>query len=319
MDIKTLEEKVANAQAKVDKTKKTTERHKAQLQKKIVLLEKASDRKVGLTNFHSFLKEDFSLIDTFKWNQDTRESYSYYYEACDVSGKMRDIEDSKKKSAEAERILENWQAKLDKAKGQDNFVEQNAPQVIKDFLEEWKQLAHKWHIINYNAYVDFVKSIDEEVREAKTEALKTLPVYAEYLDEDGEVHEYYRNFSSIYPKSPMELFLEERELDYDTVKKAKKEYASGAILIMDSIRNEEERLAWLEKTLEAEKKAKLLDLITRINGIVGTITDATELKIKGGNLNGIITGEKGKAKVATIGAGGYNIQCFHYRTLIHEL
>ena len=38
-----------------------------------------------------------------------------------------------------------------------------------------------------------------------------------------------------------------------------------------------------------------------------------------GDINGIIVGTEGKAKIQTIGAGGYNIQCFHFRTLIHEI
>ena len=35
------------------------------------------------------------------------------------------------------------------------------------------------------------------------------------------------------------------------------------------------------------------------------------------NLNGYIIGTKGCCSIKTIGAGGYNIQCFHFRTLIH--
>ena len=65
---------------------------------------------------------------------------------------------------------------------------------------------------------------------------------------------------------------------------------------------------------------KLLDLIGRIMSTVGTITDAAALYIgPEGDINGIIVGTEGKAKIQTIGAGGYNIQCFHFRTLIHEI
>ena len=69
-----------------------------------------------------------------------------------------------------------------------------------------------------------------------------------------------------------------------------------------------------------KKRAKLLDLIGRIMSTVGTITDAAALYIgPEGDINGIIVGTEGKAKIQTIGAGGYNIQCFHFRTLIHEI
>ena len=75
----------------------------------------------------------------------------------------------------------------------------------------------------------------------------------------------------------------------------------------------------LIKELEQEKKNKYDDLINRANRICGTITDATGLKVgEKGELNGLIIGERGKAWVETIGAGGYNIQCYHFRTLIHE-
>lgn len=37
-----------------------------------------------------------------------------------------------------------------------------------------------------------------------------------------------------------------------------------------------------------------------------------------GDVNGTITGTKGTAHVQTIGAGGYNIQCFHFRCLVRK-
>ena len=68
--------------------------------------------------------------------------------------------------------------------------------------------------------------------------------------------------------------------------------------------------------IDAEAKSKYDSIIERTNRIVGQITDATNLHIgEKGDLNGYIYGTEGTAKVQTIGAGGYNIQCFHFRTL----
>ena len=76
----------------------------------------------------------------------------------------------------------------------------------------------------------------------------------------------------------------------------------------------------LAKDLQKEADAKYDDIIERVNFICGKITDARGLWIGNkGDLDGIIVGERGTAKVQTIGAGGYNIQCYHFRTLVHEM
>ena len=77
----------------------------------------------------------------------------------------------------------------------------------------------------------------------------------------------------------------------------------------------------LNKILAQEKQNKYEDLCNRISAVVGEITDASHLSIgnQRGELNGIVKGTKGSAKVETISAGGYNIQCFHYRVLVHKI
>ena len=63
----------------------------------------------------------------------------------------------------------------------------------------------------------------------------------------------------------------------------------------------------------------MLDLAQRIGEKVGRIADATGLHIQNGEIAGVIYGENGSATIQTIGAGGHNIQRFHFRTLVHEL
>jgi hypothetical protein len=76
----------------------------------------------------------------------------------------------------------------------------------------------------------------------------------------------------------------------------------------------------MQNDLKEEYNRKYDYIIEKTNEIVGTITDASYLSVDAnGNLNGYIIGDRGKANVNTIGAGGYNIQCYHFRTLIHEM
>ena len=61
-------------------------------------------------------------------------------------------------------------------------------------------------------------------------------------------------------------------------------------------------------------------LIARVNKAVGIILEAKALYVGvNGELNGYIKGEDGTCKIETIYAGGYNIQCLHYRVLVKKV
>lgn len=279
-DINVLKEKVQKAEEKVNKCKGTIERHKKQLEKKI---------KSGAD----------------KWDIETKED---------------DIKGAEKKLKDAEIVLSNWEEKLNIKINEQKFIEDNAPQVIKDFLEEWKEMAYKWYVNKYNKYKEFKAELEKKHDTAIIEFVEGNPKDFERYLEDGKIKEYWRNDLINIRGRSLSAYLKESKLDYLSIKRKREDFAGSTILYMDSIYNEKERLEWLNKTLESDKQAKLLDMVYRITGTVGEITDASHLKInEKGNLDGIVIGKKGKAQIETIGAGGWNIQVFHYRTLIHKI
>jgi len=76
----------------------------------------------------------------------------------------------------------------------------------------------------------------------------------------------------------------------------------------------------MRKEMAAEKGRKYDFIISRTMELIGQITDASLLSIgQKGDLNGYIKGINGTAHVQTVGAGGWNIQCFHFRTLINKV
>lgn len=66
----------------------------------------------------------------------------------------------------------------------------------------------------------------------------------------------------------------------------------------------------------AHKKAQLEAKITKEVGEIKVVSLMIGLD---GSLNGYVEGTTGKVTVTTIGAGGYNIQRYHYRILVKRI
>jgi hypothetical protein len=274
-----LREKVIKAEAKVAKRTAVLQKHREQLAK---LIQKGADQ-------------------------------------FDIRIKKSDIESAEDKLEEAKKILANWKEKLDERITSDDYLEANAPEILKEFLENWKQHAIDYYRQKRIRFIEYRKELRAAERAARLEALQTLPS----LERSRKLYEGREpsdcDLANLWPRKDVDEFLHERGLDYYQIQKKLQAKGDGIIFRMLEISNEQEREEWLERTMEEEKRAKLLDLIGRIMSTVGTITDASALYIGlEGDINGYIVGTEGKAKIQTIGAGGYNIQCFHFRTLIHE-
>lgn len=275
-----LKLKVINAEAKVAKRTTVLKKHREQLAK---LIQKGADK-------------------------------------FDISIKQSDIESAVDKLEEAKQILANWQAKLDERIAADDYLEANAPEILKDFLENWKQHAIAYYREKRIRFIEYRKELKAQERAARLEALQTLPSLERYREiyKGRELTD--SDLANLWPRKDVDAFLSERGLEYRQIQKKLNEFGDQITFKLLEIRDDQEREAWLDKAMEEEKRAKLIDLIGRIMGTVGTITDAAALHIgPEGDINGYIVGTEGKAKIQTIGAGGYNIQCFHFRTLIHEM
>ena len=162
-----------------------------------------------------------------------------------------------------------------------------------------------------------------------------------YLGKKGLITELTSNMSSLsieekkevgresnLLKMEIEDKLKELKLDYKSIRDALNNHSNYYIPRLMGM-SEEEQKVYLDNALEKEKNTMILDLYRRINEEVGDITDASDLQINAGNLNGIVIGTNGKARVETIGAGGYNTdvvldsgrhgQRFHFRTLVKPI
>lgn len=352
MTVDELRKKVAAAEEKVEKCKKTIYRHRKQMDKKAKqLLSMGVDPEAA--DKHSFVQNGSEM------NRDI------YWLLCDYDSKKSDIKGATQKLEDAERVLGNWQAKLDAEIEKDKLIEQNCPQVIKEFLERWKLNCTLYYKSKYTEWPAFVQALRDEEKQARIDCLRGVAeigaaqfvadndldnllwrktsLFSPVLEEDAKaakLDKITENYSkewarycenkdgmfaesvlhNVFPSSLMDAYLKSLDLDWQSISARRRDFGGDLLLKMVELRDEKKAFDYLDVALENEKKAKIIDLVARIEGITGKITDATDLHIgKKGDLEGVIFGENGVAKINTIGAGGYNIQCYHYRTLIKDV
>lgn len=210
------------------------------------------------------------------------ENNPYYYGERDIRITTRELE-------QARTALEDYQKMLT---AETEKANSRNIQVIIDFLNDWQARVRAYHLESLPRYI-----------EARTEWYRIDREYCNWFNRER------RN------ESP-----EECKRRRDENRQAEKNFNRAWNWLTPYIERDSINLEKLNKDLQREADAKYDDIIERTNEITGTITDASFLHIGAkGDLNGYIIGERGKAKVETIGAGGYNIQCYHFRTLIHKM
>lgn len=140
-------------------------------------------------------------------------------------------------------------------------------------------------------------------------------------------------------KTPEDLAKEKREKDYNNLRKyimnelpniqipsLEKWLVTYRKLYLSWVQEMEEKQVFSSsdaffKTKEVDNivEQQRVDVLTRAWNVVGRVSKIEMATLGGdGSFNGVVYGEKGRARISTILAGGYNIQRLHYRVLVND-
>lgn len=272
----------------------TQEQLKERIQKAEAKIEKIERRIKKWQNAQTeeaFLKADGWLLNMgrdrdYLWNE--------YIKNCnwELDHAVQDLHD-------AQLTLEKYQNLLNLEVAKDNEFENNRIMIIWEFLLNYKEEVAQYIRNNIN-------------------------VLNEYYEVNSKMCDWHNN--NAYKVHNGEMTKEEYNRVYNELSNREKEleeeiHPYTKLVATRNYPEKERRVdeAKLEEILLKDCKARYFQLVNEVTEITGIIKDATNLRIRGGELNGIIIGEKGKAKVQTFSAGGWNIQCFHYRTRVDRV
>jgi hypothetical protein len=181
---------------------------------------------------------------------------------------------------------------------------------MRDLKSAEKKLAERERIV-----YEWAEKIEKA--NAKVKQFKNLPAV---IIEFGERYKarvigWYTKTNELVKKK----LIDAADLDYKERRAVKVEICQwfGNEFLELVTLSADEFAAKVEQIADKRKMYLVELLVARVERKTGEITDAAGLHIgMNGEINGLVVGVKGSATVNTIGAGGYNIQCFHYRVLV---
>ena len=281
----------------------TQEQLKERIQKteqKIEKIEKRIKKWQNAMTREAFIKADGWLLDM---GRDEDYLWKEYLKNCnwELDRAVQDLHD-------AQLTLEKYQNMLKLEEAKDNEFENNRIMVIWNFLLHYKE------------------QVAEYIR-------NNMSILNEYYEVNSQLCDWHNN--NAYKVRRGEMTREEFNRVYNELSQKEKALQSNIHPYTREVatRNYPEKTrivdeAKLEELLLKDCKARYFQLVNEVTQYTGIITDATGLNMRGGELNGIIIGEKGKAKVQTFSAGGWNQhiivnvkhgQCFHYRHKVSKI
>ena len=155
--------------------------------------------------------------------------------------------------------------------------------------------GYKAQLAGAKAQADIIKELPENLKQLQQELVTTWDVY------DTEHRAY---LARRYLELGYTAFIKQYHWSaYDEMNKTDEQIHAGNV---------------------RDAEALILNLVNRVRGIVGDITDWSGVRATTGThgftvLNGFVKGTQGRCSVESIGAGGYNIQRYHIRVLVHEI
>lgn len=164
-----------------------------------------------------------------------------------------------------------------------------------------------------NTLVKYQKMLETET--AKNATLNNLPealkTFREQLIDRWDRYDEWKK-AAIREDMKKEYEMDRKEYKNMMYEKWGRNYCEAAYISSDEI----------HKSNVKDANTLILNLIDRVTERVGQITDCQYLRLSRDNagysiINGRIIGTDGECRIESIGAGGYNIQRYHIRVLVH--
>ena len=251
-----------------------------------------------------------------------------------------DFEKEKAKQLKDIRETAKWHAEF-------NNLPMPSEEQMQQAAERNAENKRKWIIEDMNnaiAKMDEAKRLDAKETEKKRKAdnksvfiAKLPPVlkefrtafmvdYAEALKEGRKEAKEWLKDNRDFP--PFHAWYEDHKDDFDTKQYAYEYYKDQKSAFWNTYEHRRQQAHMTDDDIEAYAELGanecVFGLVQNVKKAVGEVTSLDNVHVTHGSkgrlaINGIVSGKEGKCRIESIYAGGYNIQRYHIRVLVHKI